>query len=162
VGKMVRLAEINNDHLHSFIKEYFHKNDLESFYHRSADCEKIREYDVEGKIEFLTYGNLKNIFGLIIKTDTSFHEIDELDDATKRKQLRRIYENYVVDRDRFTHGKLFFLYPHFNPVLRIRGNDGKDYYINYSKEIFLSNLETFDFLEVVLTKMNSVLDNKKL
>lgn len=162
VGKIVRLAEINNDHLHSFIKEYFHKNDLEAFYKRSADCAKIKDYQVEEKIEFLTYGNLKNILGLIVKTDTSFYNIEEFKDPNKRKQFRRIYENYVLDRDRFTHGKLYFLYPDFNPVLRVRGNDGKDFYITYSKEIFLSNLETFDFLEVVLSKMKQVLENKKL
>jgi len=158
VGKIVRLAEINNDNLHNFIKEYFHKNDLEAFYQRNADCAKIRDYKIEENLEFLTFGNLKNIMRLIIKTDTSFYEIEQLNDANKRKQFRQTYENYVVDRDRFTHGKLYFLYPYFSPVLRIRENDGKSYYINYSKEIFLSNLETYDYLEDVLSKMKQVLE----
>jgi len=159
VGKIVRLAEINNDNLHNFIKDYFHKNDLEAFYKRNADCAKIQKYKIEEKVEFLTTGNLKNIMRLIIKTDTSFHKIEELNDPNKRKHFRQTYENYVVDRDRFTHGKLYFLHPDFNPVLRIRENDGKSYYVNYSKEIFLSNLETYDYLETVLSQMKQVLDN---
>ncbi|MEJ7677205.1 MAG: hypothetical protein WKG06_04895 [Segetibacter sp.] len=162
VGKIIRLAEINNDNLHNFIKEYFYKNDIESFYNRNAECAKIREYKIEKNIETLTFGNLKNILRLILKTDSSFHKIDELNDDIKRKQFRQSYENYIVDRDRFTHGKLYFLYPDFEPVLRIKDTVGKSQYINYSKDIFLSNLLMFDFLEDVITKMNQLLDEKSL
>ncbi|MBX2953118.1 MAG: hypothetical protein KF870_11470 [Leadbetterella sp.] len=157
VGKIVRLGEINKDNLHFFIREYFEKNDVEAFYKRSAECEKMREYHIEKSLEILTYGNLKNIMRLIIKTDDSFYEIEELNDSSKRKKFRQIYENYVVDRDRFTHGKLFFLYPDFRPVLRVMETNGSSYYINYSKDIFLSNLEVFDYLESVISKMKQVL-----
>lgn len=157
VGKIVRLAEINNDNLHKFIKKYFRKNDLETFYKKSTECAKLINYEIREKLEFLTYGNLKNIMRQIIKNDTAFHTIEELNNANKRRHFRQTYENYVVDRDRFTHGKLFFLYPDFDPVLRIRENNGDSKYINYSKEIFLSNLQTFDYLEKVLSQMNLIL-----
>lgn len=160
VGKIVRLAEINYDNLHYFIRDYFKKNDLEVFYKRNAECERIREYDIEKNLEVLTYGNLKNIMRLIIKTDNSFYEIEELNDSHKRRRFRQVYENYIVDRDRFTHGKLYFLYPDFEPILRVRENNGSNYYINYSKDIFLSNLEVFDYLENVISKMKQVLDKK--
>jgi len=158
IGKIVRLAEINSDHLHNFITDYFFKNDIKDFYQRNANCAKVREYKIEEKSAHLTFGNLKNILRLIIKTDAAFYEIEELNDSNKRSNFRKTYDNYVVDRDRFTHGKLFFLYPDFNPILRIKEKDGKDCYINYSQEIFLSNLHTYDYLEKVLAKMTQVLD----
>lgn len=158
VGKINRLAEIHNDHLQSFIGDYFQKNKVEDFYKRNAKCEALRYLDIEKNITRLTFGNLMNIMRLISKTDEAFHQIEQLNDDVKRRRFRQTYDGYVLDRDRFTHGKLFFKYPEFVPVLRVKKPDGSSYYINYSKEIFAGNLETFIYLENVMAKMREVMN----
>lgn len=158
IGKIVRLAEINNDRLSSFIKNYFDLNDLEQFYSRNAECKKLSEFEIaKKKINNLTFGNLVNILRNIVKTDNCFHSIEGLSSKSKRKKFRKIYVDYVEDRDCFTHGILFFEYPGFEPVLRVKSKNGEEFFINYSKEIFLSNLETFNYLFDIVQEMNETI-----
>ena len=160
IGKIVRLAEINNDKLQKFITKYFQNNLLEEFFAKSADCEKMRVYKIEEKLNTLTYGNLVNILRNIIKVDDSFNTISVLSTNKKRKDFRTRYVEYVKDRDAFTHGLLYFKYPEFEPILRIKNTTGKSYYINYSKEIFISNLKIFNYLTNALSEMTDVVDEK--
>lgn len=153
IGKIVRLAEINNDRLSRFVKNYFDLNDLEQFYCRNAESSKLTEYDIAKNINSLTFGNLVNILRNIVKTDNSFHSIPGLSSESKRKEFRKMYFDYVEDRDYFTHGILFFEYPGFMPILRVKGKNGEEFFINYSKEIFLSNLTTFNYLFDIVEEM---------
>lgn len=157
IGKIVRLAEINNDRLSRFIKNYFDLNDLKKFYTRNAECTKLAKYEIDKNINNLTFGNLVNILRNIVKTDSSFYSIQYLSSESKRKEFRKIYVDYVEDRDFFTHGILFFEYPGFNPVLKVKSKNGEEFFINYSKEIFHSNLTTFNYLYDIVEEMNEQL-----
>lgn len=157
IGKLVRLAELNNDSLRKFTDDYFKINDIEDFYSRNSKCEALRFMEIENKLPSLTFGNLVNILRNIIKSDCQFHKIESLNTDIKRKKFRKIYSDYVIDRDYFTHGVLFFQYPKFNPILRIKNNKGKYEYVTYSKEIFLYNLEAFSYLTKNLFAMNNLI-----
>src|SRR5690554_1032825 len=157
IRKIVRLAAINHHRFSLFIKHYFDLNDLKKFYTRNAECTKLAEYEIDKNINNLTFGNLVNILRNIVKTDSSFYSIQDLSSESKRKEFRKIYVDYVEDRDFFTHGILFFEYPGFNPVLKVKSKNGEEFFINYSKEIFLSNLTTFNYLYDIVEEMNEQL-----
>lgn len=159
IGKIVRLSEINSNKLSSFIMNYFMTKDIEEFYKRNSDCEKLREYQIKENINILTFGNMVNILRNIVKTDTCFHSLKNLSTKDKRKAFRKTFVDYVKDRDCFTHGILFFEYPSFEPILKVKDKDGNDYYINYSKEIFLSNLQTFNYLFDIVSEMEESMKN---
>lgn len=158
LGKMVRLAEYNADRLSKLIEQYFSIHPSDEVLNRNSDCRKCLQYGVEENFGKLTFGNLKSILSCIVKTDTSLHSVPELDTTEKRKEFTKIYHNYIEDRDRFTHGILFFLYPYLIPILRVKTAESEDQYITYSKEVFLSNLETFDYLDSVLSKIRAVIE----
>ena len=158
LGKMVRLAEYNADRLSKLIGQYLSVYPSDEVLNRNGDCKKCLQYEVDENFGKLTFGNLKSILSCIIKTDTNLHSVPELDTTGKRKEFTKIYHNYIEDRDRFTHGILFFLYPDLAPILRVKTKESEDQYITYSKEVFLSNLETFDYLDSVLSKIRAVIE----
>jgi hypothetical protein len=43
-----------------------------------------------------------------VKTDDFFHSIKGLETKDERKIFTSIYKNFIDDRDKFTHGILFF------------------------------------------------------
>lgn len=159
IGKLVRLAELTNDNLRKFIEKYFLNVDLEDFYSKNSSCEKLRFLKIDSKEAHLTFGNLVNILRNIIKSDERFYNIKDLSTNKKRKKYRKIFIDFVEDRDYFTHGVLFFLYPKFDPIIRIRTNQRKDRYLSYSKDIFLYNLEAYNFLTKTLLEMQNEVDN---
>jgi hypothetical protein len=160
LGKMVRLAELNLDTLSNLIGLYLTKNSVEELVKRNADCKKCEKYEIEKNFNKLTFGNLKCILSCIVKTDTSLHTISELSTNEKRKNFTSIYTNYIEDRDSYTHGKLFFLYPNFEPVLRVKTKEYLEHYVTYEKEVFISNLLTFDFLNDILVEIRNVVEQK--
>ncbi|MEY4538587.1 MAG: hypothetical protein RLZZ306_344 [Bacteroidota bacterium] len=159
LGKMVRLAELNLDSLSSIIELYLTKNPVSELVTRNYDCKKCKCY-FEKNFNILTFENLKCILSCIVKTDTSLYNISELNTPEKRKNFTSIYTNYIEDRNRFTHGKLFFLYPNFEPVLRVKSKEYSEHYITYEKKVFISNLLTFDYLNNILVEIAKVIDYK--
>lgn len=159
LGKMIRLSEENFDSLNSFIAKYIEKNPLSDILNRNADCRKNKEYS---GIDFhkLTFANLKNILSCILKTDDSFYIVEGLKTKDERKNFSKIYSSYISNRDDFTHGKLFFLYPEYNPVLRVKRKK-QEIYIEYTKDIFIDNLQSYLYLDDILSDINQIIQNEQ-
>jgi hypothetical protein len=160
LGKMVRLAEMNLDSLIGVIGLYIHITPVEEILKRSADCQKLADYDIENKFNKLTFGNLRNILSCIIKTDTELHQIPGLTTPEERKNFTSVYKNYIDDRDCYTHGILFFLYPSMEPILRVKTHKGDNVYVKYEKEVFTHNLQTYNYLTKILSDIRELLQKK--
>jgi hypothetical protein len=160
LGKMVRLAEMNLDSLIGVIGLYIHIVPVKELLIRNADCQKLSDYDIESKFEKLTFGNLRNILSCIIKTDTELHQINGLTTPEERKNFTSVYRNYIDDRDCYTHGILFFLYPSMEPILRVKTHKGDNIYVKYEKDIFTHNLHTYNYLTKILSEIREYLQNK--
>ena len=158
LGKLNRLAEINLDKLISFLQIYFSLEGSKDILEKNADCKKCKQYDIEN-IPKLTFGNLRNILSCIVKTDTSLHHLESLNTQEKRDNFTKIYNGYIEDRDCFTHGIMFFLYPDFKPVLRVK-LENKLQYITFEKEVFVSNLEVFNYLTEILNAIRVHVQSK--
>lgn len=77
-----------------------------------------------------------------------------------RKEIisQKPIRDYVYDRDCFTHGQLFFHYPEFNPILRVKPPGRKEHYISITEDSLWDNLLIYQFLEETLTALNKQLD----
>ncbi len=160
VGKMVRLAELNRDHLGRFIHRYFQQHDPCEVADRNADCRKLNPNKMkEGTLQ-LTFANLRNILSCIVKTDERFHDLAGLQMPEHRSNFTKVYQNYITDRDRYTHGILFFKYPSLEPLLRVRSGK-KLRYITLNENIFLDNLRTFQYLTNLVKEMKELLKNSE-
>ncbi|HAO08422.1 MAG TPA: hypothetical protein DCQ50_15890 [Chryseobacterium sp.] len=160
LGKMVRLAELNLDTLVGMLRLYTHLTPVEEILKRNADCQKLKEYEIEKKFNKLTFGNLRNILSCIIKTDTELHSIPGLTTPAERKNFTSVYKNYIDDRDYYTHGILFFLYPSMDPILRVKTHKGDNIYIKYEKNVFTDNLLTYDYLTKIIYEVKQYLQAK--
>ena len=158
IGKLIRLAELNLDRLHYFVGTYFHFNSLDDFFTRNKKCEECKKYDTSNNFTKLSFGQLRNIFSCILKTETKFTNIDGLKTPEERSNLSKIYDNYIYDRDCYTHGKLFFLYPEFRPVLRVKPPNKEEHFVELTEDILYDNLAMYDFIEQNLTLMLKVLE----
>lgn len=160
LGKMVRLAELNLDFLIDLISRYIHLTSVNELLERNSDCKKLKEYGIENNFNKLTFGNLRSILSCIIKTDPELHQIPGLTTPQERKNFTSVYKNYIDDRDRYTHGILFFLYPLMEPILRVKNHDGTRIYIKYEKVVFSHNLMTHNYLTNILSDIRDYLQTK--
>jgi len=96
----------------------------------------------------------------IIKTDPELQKIVEIDTPEKRKNYTAVYNNYIQDRDYYTHGILFFFYPAFAPVLRVKSATGEMQYVRYEKKVFTDNLMTHGYLSDILHKVREILQQQ--
>lgn len=160
LGKMVRLAELNLDTLFDMIGLYIYLTPVEEILKRNTDCKKLEEYDIENKFNTLTFGQLRNILSCIIKTDTDLHKISGLTTPEERKNFTRVYKNYIDDRDCYTHGILFFLYPLMEPILRVKTHKGDNIYVKYEKDVFTCNLLTHNYLTKIISDIREYLQTK--
>ena len=158
IGKLIRLAELNFDRLHYFIGTYFHFNSLDDFFNRNKKCQECKSYDTSNNFTKLTFGQLRNIFSGILKTETKFINIDGLKTPEERSNLSKVYDHYIYDRDCYTHGKLFFLYPDFRPVLRVKPPNKGEHFVELTEDILYDNLAMYDFIEQNLTVMLKALE----
>lgn len=157
IGKLNRLAELIYDKLKRTISLYLAVNDLEELKERNKKCKDLKKYDFN---KDLTFGQLRNVFSCIIKTDKEFEQFSDLDNGEKRNDFSKLFDNYIVDRDSFTHGILSFLYPDFEPILKIKPPNSDEHYVGLSEKILRDNLLVYKKIDGVLSEINEVWQEK--
>lgn len=91
IGKLNRLAESNLDRLQNFISYYFHNKDYKEFVTANKKCNDQINYEVTDNFSKLSFMQLKNLLSCIIKSDTQFHQILDLDNGEKRNYFTKTY-----------------------------------------------------------------------
>ncbi len=160
LGKMVRLAELNADTLAEVVTAYFQLYPPAEIVERNAACRKLPAKKMDDEFNKLTFGNLRNIISCIVKTDTDLHTIEELRTQKLRSNFTKVYQNYIRDRDVYTHGILYFVMPEKTAVLRSM-KKGEKIYLRVDREIFRDNLRTYKYLTTVLTEIKSRLQTNE-
>lgn len=159
LGKMNRLSEQIFDKVKDIVKCYCHYTPLEQLLEKNSDCRKNKDYKNQ-ELHKLTFANFKNILSCILKTDDSFYEIEGLKSIEDRKNFSKIFNEYIVRRDYYTHGILYLFLPQKEAVLKIQ-KEAEVKYIKYQKEDFEVNLKMFLFLNTILHDIGIVIQNKK-
>jgi hypothetical protein len=124
------------DKLKQTVLLYLAVNDLEQLTDRNKKCKDLKKYNFE---KDLTFGELRNIFSCIIKTDKEYEQFSELNNGGKRNRFRKLFDNYIVDRDCYTDGILSFLYPNFEPVLKVKPPNSDEHYFGMTEKILRDN-----------------------
>ncbi|MCM4157829.1 hypothetical protein [Gramella sp. AN32] len=158
IGKLNRLAELINDKLKRTIALYLANNKIEEILERNKKCKDLKKYNFQ---KDLTFGELRNVFSCIIKTDKEFEQFEELEDGEKRNDFSKLFDGYINDRDSYTHGILSFLYPDFDPILKIKPPNTEEHYVGISERILRDNLLTYDKIDQLLDKINLVWQQKR-
>jgi len=133
------------------------KIDISDEVERNAYCRECKDYNFENNCHKLTFANFKKIFICIINTDERFHSIEELSTKTKRKEFSIIYNTYIENRNYFTHGKLFFLNPNMEPVLKVKMIDSEQL-LKIEKTFYKKNIDVFVYIEEVLEEVLEILN----
>ena len=159
LGKMNRLSEQIFDKVKDIVKCYCYYTCLRQLLEKKSDCRQNKDYR---KQEFhkLTFANLKNILSCILKIDDSFYEIEGLKSKEGRKNFSKIFNEYIVRRDYYTHGILYLFLPQKEAVLKIQ-KEAEVKYIKYQKEDFEVNLKMFLFLNTILCDIRLIIQNKE-
>jgi len=157
IGKMIRLAELNLDKLQDFISLYFSVNDYETVCNINKKCRELLKHNPKNNFKDLTFGELRNVFSCILKTEERFSEVSELETPEKRNNFSKLYADYIVDRDSYTHGKLFFLYPEFRAVLRIKPPGREEHYVEISEDIIMENISLYYIIGKKLDVLSQIL-----
>ena len=151
IGKLNRLAELIYDKLKRTVSLYLAVNDLEKLTERNKKCKDLKKYNFE---KDLTFGELRNVFSCVIKTDKEFEQFTELDSGEKRNKFSKLFDDYIVDRDCYTHGILSFLYPNFEPVLKVKPPNSDEHYVGLTEKVLRDNLLTYKHIDGILSKIN--------
>ncbi|WP_299679674.1 hypothetical protein [uncultured Dokdonia sp.] len=157
IGKLNRLAELIYDKLKRTISLYLAVNELEELTERNKKCKDLKKYNLK---KDLTFGELRNVFSCIIKTDSEFEQFSELDSGEKRNKFSKLFDNYIVDRDCYTHGILSFLYPEFEPILKVKPPNSEEHYVGLTEKILRDNLLTYQKIDGILSEVNQVWQDK--
>lgn len=139
------------------IKLYLTNNDLTEIKKRNRKCKEIDKYNFE---KDLTFGELRNVLSCILKTDKDFEKFSDLETAEKRNSFSKLFDNYIVDRDCYTHGILTFLYPSFEPILKVKPPNSEEHYVGISVKILRDNLLMYEHIDKILSEINQVWQNK--
>lgn len=172
IGKIIRLAEMNYDELGHFLKMYFNRNDFKEvrarlpkkckqhlmFEEPKPEFETQPELEKKPKFEDLTFGKQRNIFSCILKMDTIFHTIPELNTPEKRNYATDLYNKYIIDRDCYTHGKIFFHGNDLEPVLRVKKPGQEESYVKISHQILWDNLKIYLLLTNYIKRVREALE----
>ena len=118
IGKLIRISELNCDNLRVYVKKYFKKVDFIEFCDRNKKCSECKNYNISKDFKLLTFGQLRNILSCILKSDKCL-KLEQFNSPELLKEFTVLYHNYIYDRDCYTHGKLFFLYPEYIPILKV-------------------------------------------
>lgn len=157
IGKLNRLAELVYEKLKRTVSLYLAINKFEELSCRNKKCKNIENYDLT---KDLTFGQLRNILSCIIKTDKEFEQFTGLDTAEKRNIFTKFFDDYIVDRDCYTHGILYFLYPNFEPILKVKPPNSEEHYVSISEKILRDNLLVYNYLDKILSNINQIWQEK--
>jgi hypothetical protein len=105
IAKVIKFAEEINMILY----------DIVTLYKRFFTLLKYKELDELAKFKKRDFMFIKDLFFRIINKKNEHFSIKK---TVKLKEFKKMFKNFINDRNIFTHGNLMFEYPNFYPVLK--------------------------------------------
>lgn len=153
IGKANRLSEKIYAETKKIIRLYFQINDLDKVVERNSKCRNLKKYNFK---KDLTFMESRNVLSCILKTDIGFKESINLT-TQQTNYYTKLFSNYIIDRDCFTHGELFFVYPNTKSILRVKPPAEEEHYIEIEKETFENNLFAYSNIDSLLNLLSQYL-----
>jgi hypothetical protein len=108
------------------------------------------------------FKKLKNLFMNDVLTTKIYKEFTTLNSTAKLKPFWKIFDDFIEDRNKYTHGHLCVIRPSFDYAIEFIDNDNKSKYANISKEVFVSYCACYMAIREVITQYNIIHQNRIL
>jgi hypothetical protein len=141
MGKCSHFAETLNSSLDNFLGLYFSDRDPAAFGDRYASLQK------------LDFMNARSLMSEVLKSDKKFMQVEEINSPEKLKHFTRTFYDFIMDRNKYTHGLLYLAYPSYAPVIQYENEQKKVEYAEIDDEIIGDYFSSYDYLSVVLNKI---------
>ncbi len=144
ISSTCRLAENLNHDLLDYLRVYYFKRDEEM-------------YETVLKLDFMKQ---RDVLSEIIKKDKSIHDLERLNSSSSRKMFRKLFCQFIEDRNIYTHGDIFY-YHNENMVLieYLSKGEEKEKYCIVDKEVIKSHMDLFNYLRNNLGIMRKHINN---
>lgn len=144
IGKAVRISELINDELQRCIQSYDNKIGMTNLINRNAKCRELGKYDFS---KLLTFMQLKQTLSCIIKTEEKIWQFEDFNTSEKRNHFTKTLTNFIFNRDFLVHGTLHFLYPEFEPILKISDHNKNQKYFIFKDELIRKTIIDYSYLQ---------------
>ena len=144
VGKCSQLAERLFDKLKSVNDNLKSNSDINSIFAKYDNEEKNYK-----KLDFMTH---RNLLSDIIKSK----KIDRINKASEGyhiKLVRSSLNDFILERNKYTHGELLYWYPERKTLLEYKNSKGETEYAELNMDILNSYLECYVKLDKYLSEI---------
>lgn len=105
---------------------------------------------------------LREKFCEILKSDERFYVIDNLKNPNIRKTFRKLFTQFIEDRNIYTHGALYYRFNDSKIMLKaICKSEGSYEFRIIDKKILKSYIDLYCFLDKTIKDMSELLRNRK-
>lgn len=116
------------------------------------------------KVEFMkmSFKKLKNLLMDDILNSKIYKEFATLNSTAKLKPFWKIFDEFIQDRNKYTHGHLCVIRPSFDYAIEFIDTDNKSKYASINKDIFVSYCTCYMTIREVITQYNVIYQNRIL
>ena len=144
IGNCIQLAEILNTKLSGICKGFLNKS--------SDERDEIHTYD---------FMKLRNTFSDYLKSYVKIREIEEYNSKKKVKEFTRLFYQFILDRNIYTHGIFRMRKPENDFVLYHKVGDVNTYSL-VTKEMLLSFMKVYEVLNKLLDDFIITRQNERI
>lgn len=145
VGKCSQLAERLFDKLKSVNDSLKSNSDLNSIFAKYDNEEKNYK-----KLDFMTH---RNLLSDIIKSK-KIQRINKASEEYHIKSVRCSLNDFILERNKYTHGELLYWYPERKTLLEYKNSKGETEYAELNMDILNSYSECYVMLDKYLSRIS--------
>ncbi|QGK73197.1 hypothetical protein [Flavobacterium sp. SLB02] len=142
MSKCAQLGEILNGKLRAFNNKHKINPELKNIYSKYDE-----RYD---KMDFMGH---RNLFSDILKSK-KLQRLNTVISEYNAKSVTKTFNDFIFDRNKYTHGDLMYWYPNGKTLLEYRDEKGKIAYGELNQDIFSSYLLAYEELNKFLDKLD--------
>lgn len=143
VGKCSQIGEILNNKL---------KSSNDKLQNETILANIFKKYEERyHKLDFMGH---RNLFSDIIKSK-KVEKINTFAENYNIKTVTKAFNDFILDRNKYTHGELMYWYPNRKTLLEYKNVNGETEYGEVNQNILNSYLKCYNDLNSFLDKINS-------
>jgi len=110
----------------------------------------------------MSFKKLKNLFLNDILSTKIYKEFIKLNSTAKLKPFWKIFDEFIEDRNKYTHGHLCIIRPNFDYAIEYMDIPNKGKYAHISKEVLVSYCTCYMAIREVITQYNVIYQKRSL
>lgn len=141
--KCANVAELLSTQLRSFLVRYY-------------ELKRLAEIPDLTRMDFM---KMRDLLSGILKQDARFHVIPALLTGQLRKTFTKKFNNFILDRDIYTHGHLHIMINDFSVVIVYMGTkENEKKHCTVDNEIFQAYFNSYKIFSETITAMHTLIE----